>query len=99
MAGGQPVAQAAVAMVDGQGEVFVAHTDSAGTYGRALPAGSYEVTVTAQGYQPTTAAGLVVLAERVTVEDFELQRTGEMVWRLYLPEVLERHKVTTDSEP
>ncbi|MGD2116084.1 MAG: M14 family zinc carboxypeptidase, partial [Acidobacteriota bacterium] len=52
---------------------FEATTDANGVYTMRLPAGTYDVTVVATGYQSATAEGVVATDSQTTVRDFDLR--------------------------
>jgi hypothetical protein len=71
--GGTPIAGAAVTMTDPQGHEWQATTDGSGYYTATLPADTYTVTVSAPGYLPAAAAGVVVHGSAATTQDFALE--------------------------
>ena len=51
---------------------FETTTDGNGLYSMRLPAGTYDVTVVATGYQSATAEGVVAVDSQTTTQDFDL---------------------------
>ncbi|HSF79604.1 MAG TPA: carboxypeptidase regulatory-like domain-containing protein [Anaerolineales bacterium] len=63
-----PIPNAAV-----QADGFTTYTDASGFYQFSdIPTGTYDLTVSAYGYQPATANGVVVALNATTVQDFNL---------------------------
>ncbi len=60
------------ATISFSGSPLTATTNSAGQYFKALPAGTYDVTASKSGYQPSTAYGIVFVSGQPTQVDFTL---------------------------
>jgi hypothetical protein len=71
--GGAPIEGATVVADDGHGHTFPATTNASGVYTRTLVAGTYTATVSAYGYLPAEASGIVVVTDTVTTQDFALE--------------------------
>jgi len=71
--GGAPLSGADIHIENDSGQTFDVMTDPAGYYTRTLMTGSYTVTATAFGYLPETAAGVAVVTDTITTQDFALQ--------------------------
>lgn len=69
---GQPLAAAAMAGVDSAGRRFSASTNASGVYSTSVPAGIYQVEISAWGYQSKTYTGQVVFSGSSSVADFVL---------------------------
>ncbi len=70
--GGNVIANATVRIFSGDVQAAVVRTDAAGHYNVSLPEGLYAVNVTASGFQPSNATGLLVVVGATTQHDFEL---------------------------
>ena len=81
--GGGPIAGATVTARNGAGDAFVITADGAGYYTRALPVGTYAVTVTAHGYRPVTVPAVEIISGQVTTQDFGLE--AATLFKTYLP--------------
>jgi hypothetical protein len=81
--GASPIAAATVEMSDENGLAHQATTDSAGYYRRPLPAGTYTVTASAEGYRPMTTHGVAVTADLTTTLNLNLDTSHH--WRMPLP--------------
>jgi uncharacterized repeat protein (TIGR01451 family) len=57
----------------GTGERFTTTVDADGVYHVAVPAGRYDVTATAFGYQPASLTGVEVITGFLTLNDFALK--------------------------
>lgn len=70
----QPVNGATIAIVKGGVTTNTTTTNSAGNYEIQLPAGTYDLVVTAAGFQQATRTGVEILSDQVTGGiDFDLQ--------------------------
>ncbi len=87
---GAPVAGATVSMRSDTGGTIWTATDGTGYYARTLPAGTYTVTASADGYRPAIAAGVAILPDSVTSQDFALALLPHIGQRLYLPLIQDR---------
>jgi hypothetical protein len=65
-------------------DFFPSYTDpEVGDYHKYLTAGNYDITVTANGYEPQTQENIVVADEEITTVDFTLQPGGgHYAWRI-----------------
>jgi hypothetical protein len=68
---GAPVAGARVLANDGA-HTFETTTDTTGSYSRLLPPGAYTLTISAVGYQSSTAGGLMVTNGSTSIRNFTL---------------------------
>lgn len=71
-----PVAGATVAAVRQEGGTWTLTTDANGFYQSAVAAGTFDITVSHVHYQPETAAGVVVVEDGTTVQNFALTPRG-----------------------
>lgn len=69
---GQPIAAATMVGIDSAGHRFSAVTNASGVYSASVPAGTYQVEISAWGYQSKTFAGQEVFAGSSSVADFAL---------------------------
>ncbi|MER2600539.1 MAG: S8 family serine peptidase [Caldilineales bacterium] len=70
-AGGSPVADALVSITR-SGKTLRQITNAAGEYSFVIGAGSYDMQVSAYGYNPASASAVVVVMDTDTVQNFEL---------------------------
>lgn len=77
----QPLTAAAIEISDGAGLTATTSTSASGAYSSTLPAGSYTITVSANGFFPASAPGVSLAASAVAVQDFALKAQ----LRAYLP--------------
>jgi uncharacterized repeat protein (TIGR01451 family) len=80
--GGSPIGNATIQIVPRDGGPAINTTSQAnGTYLQGLAADTYDVTVSAFGYEPTTVFGLVIVAGAPKVQNFTLtpKPTGLLV--------------------
>jgi hypothetical protein len=76
---GSPIAGATVTAENDQGDTFPYTTDLSGYYTLTLPADTYTITVSADGYLDISAVGVPVNAGAVTTQDFTLQPFCELI--------------------
>ncbi len=92
-AGGALLAGARVDISDGT-NTWITFTNASGIYQRPTVAGTYTVTASAYGYNPSTASGVTVVKDQITTQDFSLVeapkatvqgvvRDGATGWPLY----------------
>ncbi|MGH9163475.1 MAG: carboxypeptidase regulatory-like domain-containing protein, partial [Vicinamibacteraceae bacterium] len=72
-ANGDPIAGANVTAENGHGDLFQSNTDDDGAYAILLPAGTYEVTVSAFGFTSTTEPAVEVTAATTTTMNAQLE--------------------------
>jgi PKD repeat protein len=71
--GGAPIAGATVTITDPGNHVFTTTTDANGYYTKTLLPNTYTVSSSAYGYLPASVAGVVIVADQTTTQDFALQ--------------------------
>jgi len=69
--GGEPLAGASVVADDGQGNTYLASTDASGYYTLTLPADTYTVTASLEGFIPLSQAATIITGQ-ITPLDFAL---------------------------
>ena len=72
---GTVIPNAGIQISDAAGHVFSTWANDSGYYTQTLPASTYTITVSADGYLTETVPGIAVLGGKVTTQDFSLQTT------------------------
>jgi hypothetical protein len=82
---GAPITAATVSITDTLGHGYPAITGDSGYYTSTLPAGTYTISASADGYLPAASSSVSVLTDTVTTRSFSLQPLP--VIHFYLPVV------------
>ncbi len=76
---GLPIADASVVAVHEDGFVWDDQTDATGYYTMTVAAGIYEITASHLEYEALTVAGVEVVTDTLTTQDFELTPRGKLM--------------------
>jgi hypothetical protein len=84
---GAPIAAATINITDSFGYSYPEIADGSGYYTSTLPAGTYTVTASAEGYAPSTTSGAAIVTDALTTRNFSLLSLPDiyfylpMIWR------------------